>query len=103
MQNGKESQTDILLKLWGKGGGKVSAALAVYLALRNRPDRIRVKDHEDWPDYVPERTCVMKYHFDDLFPTESYYQCSECGGKFEDPGWDLNYCPSCGAKVRKSV
>lgn len=39
-------------------------------------------------------------HFDDLFPAESYQECSVC--HHETMGYLLedNYCPNCGADMR---
>lgn len=45
-----------------------------------------------------EETCCMIYHFDDLFPVESYFECSKCNEEFPDT-FEMNYCPNCGAKI----
>lgn len=74
--------------------------LALFLSLKEKPSRIKVKNHTDWPDYIPERTCKKRNH-----DTDSYYMkcfsCSLCNaGWFEDI-YDkpFSYCPHCGAKV----
>ena len=58
----------------------------------------RIEVDGQW--YVPEEyTCRMIYHYDDLFPAESYYECDRCHDTIPDTGSTLNYCQNCGARV----
>ena len=40
-------------------------------------------------------------HFDDLFPVESTQECSICHAEQIINGNDDNFCPNCGADMRK--
>lgn len=40
-------------------------------------------------------------HIDDLFPCESTQECSVCHAEQLINGNDDNYCPNCGADMRK--
>lgn len=96
----------------------MSGALALYIALKNRPERIRAKNHNDWPEYVPEKTCRMSYTMksahdpkreeleelsDAICSTPedtAGYICNSCGFDFRyERGLYPSYCPNCGAKV----
>ena len=42
-------------------------------------------------------------HVDDLFPCESTQECSVCHAEQLINGNDDNFCPNCGADMRKEV
>ena len=41
------------------------------------------------------------YHIDDLFPAEGTQECSNCHQEEKISLCNENYCPNCGAKMKK--
>ena len=78
------------------------------VALRKVAEKIRAIDavsvvHGEWIEHN-ERTIVRNNNFVDFFPTE--YECSNCGlrrATYSINSPLSNYCPNCGAEMRKGA
>lgn len=62
------------------------------------PSRIVFKGHDDWPWYVPERTCdVEGCYYDDLL--DMYVTSLSCGHQISEHPEYISFCLECGARV----
>ena len=84
----------------------------IYIALDMAIEALGTIDGlcENLAWYINERNRLLQEqrphgewikHVDDLFPEESTEECSVCHEEQRITGNDDNYCPNCGASMRK--
>ena len=53
---------------------------------------------EEWTGKAEQRTGYWIMHFDEISPTDSTMECSECGEELTVMYVKGDYCPNCGSK-----
>ncbi len=79
-----------------KGMSAMDVRLDYYVAQHNQVDS-DIYAIKNLPSAEP-KTGKWIYHIDDLFPTESTMECSECH-KHQPLTCDDNFCHNCGKKM----
>lgn len=76
----------------------------VTLDANKLPSVLNVRINGKLRRYVPERTCHADLVAVVSTPHEiRRWECSSCGGSFEDAFGEYEYCPRCGARIIAEV